>query len=137
MNPITGKPHSSQVLRAYDPPEKRWQAGHRGVDLAAQSGDPIRAASSGIVAFSGVIAGTPVISITHADGFRTTYQPVYSELSAGTEVVEGQFIGVLGSQNITHPGLHWGARLDSDNNGYINPLSLLATPVIRLKPVRS
>lgn len=132
-NPVTGQPHATQVLRAFDPPAKPWLAGHRGVDLAADPGARIYAAEDGVVAFAGLVAGTPVVSIDHADGIRTTYQPVYAWVSPGDSVTEGQVVGILGQPIGEDIGLHWGARTDKET--YINPLGLLDYPVIRLKPV--
>ncbi|MDO5075814.1 M23 family metallopeptidase [Corynebacterium sp.] len=133
VNPTDGQPHASAILRAYDPPPKPWLPGHRGVNLPATPGTPILAAEDGIVAFAGDVAGTPVVSIDHPDGIRTTYQPVHAWVAQGEHVNEGTVIGILGSPPANDPGLHWGARTDRDT--YLNPLSLLDTPTIRLKPV--
>lgn len=136
VDPSTGLPYATQVLRAFDPPEKPWLAGHRGVDLALAPGAPVRAAADGVVHFAGMVAGTPVVSIQHEeDGLRTTYQPVWAFVEVGQVVREGQEIGTLGypEQGDGYPGLHWGARVGKDE--YRNPLDLLEVPTIRLKPV--
>lgn len=133
VDPTTGFPSATRVLRGADIPEKNWLPGHRGVDLAAHTGQDVLAAEDGVVAFAGVVAGTPTVSIDHADGIRTTYQPVHAVVSAGDHVLEGQPIGRLGHPVDGYPGLHWGARTGPDS--YINPLSLLDAPAIRLKPV--
>lgn len=83
--------------------------------------------------FAGPIAGTPVISIQHADGQRTTYQPVFAWVQAGDAVARGQVIGTLGYPTNQHAGLHWGVKLA--DKVYRNPLELLEAPEIRLKPV--
>lgn len=112
--------------------------GHRGVDLALRIGSPVLAADAGTVAFVGNVAGTPVISIDHLDGIRTTYQPVHARVRQGDAVKTGEVIGTLarptGPQAHMQDGLHWGALVAKDT--YINPLSLLSTPTIRLKPTR-
>lgn len=123
---------SLHVLRPFDKPERDWLPGHRGVDLDLPVGGAVLAAGEGTVAFVGVVAGTPVVSVDHADGVRTTYQPVHARVSGGEEVVEGQLIGTLAHPVDGHAGLHWGARRGTDD--YLNPLSLLDAPVIRLKP---
>ncbi|WP_235428908.1 M23 family metallopeptidase [Corynebacterium argentoratense] len=90
------------------------------------------AAEDGVVAFAGVAVGVPTVSIQHADGIRTTYQPVLASVSEGQFVSSGESIGFL----VTHPrheGLHWGARIGKKD--YINPLSLLKRADIRLKPI--
>ncbi|SER40725.1 M23 family metallopeptidase [Corynebacterium cystitidis] len=133
IDPTTGETSAGRVLRGADIPEKNWLPGHRGVDLELAVGADVLAAEDGIVAFRGVVAGTPVISIDHADGIRTTYQPVHSLLDEGEPVSAGDVIGRLGHATDGYPGLHWGALIARDT--YINPLSLLDEPVIRLKPV--
>ncbi|MCZ9293331.1 M23 family metallopeptidase [Corynebacterium meitnerae] len=133
VDPTTGATTATRVTRGADIPEKNWMPGHRGVDLAARPGQDILAAEDGVVAFVGVIVGVPVISIDHADGIRTTYQPVFPTVAVGDSVREGQPIGRMAPPNGDHDGLHWGAKTGPD--AYINPLSLLEAPTIRLKPV--
>lgn len=130
VDPTTGMDHvSGGVTRAFDKPEHNWLPGHRGVDLALQVGEPVVAAADGTVAFTGTIAGTPVISLDHADAIRTTYQPVHARVRQGDAVTRGQMIGTLGHPTDT-PGLHWGAKVGEE---YLNPLDLLQAPTIRLK----
>lgn len=129
VSPTTGADHASGVTRAFDKPAKNWLKGHRGVDLAAEPGATIVAAGEGVVSYVGVIAGTPIVSIEHPDGIKTTYQPVHAVVARGDAVAEGQPIGRLAGTE----GLHWGALVAKDD--YINPLSLLKRPTIRLKPV--
>ena len=125
----TGTVH---VLRPFDLPAHNWLPGHRGVDLALPVGGQVVAADDGVVAFAGVVAGTPTVSVDHADGIRTTYQPVHARVTRGEAVREGQVIGVLGHPVDGYPGLHWGARRGASD--YLHPLGLLDAPVIRLKP---
>jgi len=68
VDPTTGAPGPGRVLRAFDKPEHNWLPGHRGVDMQLEVGDTVRAADDGVVAFVGMVAGTPVVSIDHADG---------------------------------------------------------------------
>lgn len=133
VDPVSTKPVASRVLRGFDPPAQRWEAGHRGVDLANTVGDNVYAAGAGTVAFTGIVAGKPVVSIDHADGIRTTYEPVFSQVNKGEKIEEGALIGTLAPANNGKPGLHWGARTGKDD--YLNPLSLLESPTIRLKPL--
>ncbi|WP_366181381.1 M23 family metallopeptidase [Actinomyces timonensis] len=122
------------VVEGFDPPAVAWGQGHRGVDLAVAAGSPVRAAGAGTVAFAGMVAGRPVVSIDHADGIRTTYEPVAPTVAAGDAVGAGQVIGTLlpGHRSDGVDALHWGAR--TGRKTYINPLRLLRPPVIRLKP---
>ena len=130
----TGVP--ATVVENFDPPAIVWGHGHRGVDLAAAEGTQIRSAAAGTVAFAGMVAGRPVVSIDHADGIRTTYEPVEPTVGAGDTVDVGQVIGTLlpGHRSDGVCALHWGARTGPKT--YINPLRLLQPAVIRLKPVR-
>lgn len=128
------KPVPGAVLRDYEPPAQRWEPGHRGVDLAATPGTPVAASAAGVVHFSGAIDGMTSVSIMHADGIRTTYQPLESLVRPGQEVTRGQIIGTLSSHpRHPEPGLHWGALRGRD---YLNPLDLLRRREIVLKPVR-
>lgn len=133
VDPASGKPSPARVLRGFDAPEQKWSPGHRGVDMALSVGSPVVAAEDGKVAFVGTVAGKPVVSINHADGVRTTYQPVHGSVKQGQEVREGQVIGRLGNPVDGYPGLHWGALIAKDT--YIDPLTLLDMPAIRLKPL--
>ena len=125
------------VLERFSPPPQRWLAGHRGVDLALPAGSPVMASYEGVVAFSGVVATKPVVSIDHSypPGLRTTYEPVVGIVKAGQSVRAGQVIGVLqaGHRSDGRDALHWGARFGRDR--YIDPLSLLRRPRIVLKPL--
>ncbi|MFD5867212.1 peptidoglycan DD-metalloendopeptidase family protein [Corynebacterium sp. NPDC060344] len=123
------KPVDGGVVKPYDPPAKRWLPGHRGVDLAAAVGAQVRASADGVVHFAGMVAGTPTVSVMHADGIRTTYQPVRWSVRRGERVRRGAVLGTLESG--PDPGLHWGALRGRD---YLNPMDLLSRRPIVLKP---
>ena len=126
-------PVASKVILPFKTPPEPWLSGHRGVDLEAAPGTPIRASLSGTIAFAGQVGGRPVVSIQHLDGIRTTYDPVISRRSRGDVVHRGDIIGVLANENeATHgPGLGWGAKI---GERYIDPLTLLGSSEVRLKP---
>lgn len=128
-------PGPAEVLEAFRPPAVAWGAGHRGVDLRLAAGSPVRCAGDGVVAFAGLVAGRPVVSVDHADGIRTTYEPVEPQVRAGQTVGRGQVLGTLlaGHRSDGVDALHWGAR--TGRRSYINPLRLLRPAVIRLKPL--
>ena len=132
-NPVTRLPRPNRVLRTFNKPAKNWLSGHRGVDLEATPNDPIYAAGAGTVIYAGTLAGIPTVSIEHPGGLRTTYQPVLPLVAVGDTMTRQQPIGTLAPGG-THgyPGLQWGAKFGADD--YINPLTLLPAPVIRLKP---
>ncbi|MGW5320319.1 M23 family metallopeptidase [Rhodococcus pyridinivorans] len=124
------------VSRQFDPPEQNWLPGHRGVDLDAHVGQTVLAAGDGVVAFAGVVAGKPVVSVDHEGGLRTTYEPVEAAVAAGRRVTRGDPIGTVVAG---HDGcaslacLHWGLRRGRAD--YLDPLPLVERPVIRLLPV--
>lgn len=128
------------IVHRFDPPEKRWLSGHRGVDLAAPAGTPVLAAGAGVINFSGTVAGKPVVSVRHPDGLLTTYEPVTAVLRKGAVVARGSAIGVLeaGHEGCTSPCLHWGARRGAGSSSeYFDPLALLGEIKVRLKPVEA
>jgi murein DD-endopeptidase MepM/ murein hydrolase activator NlpD len=136
--PLSPKP---AVLRAFDPPDKPWMSGHRGVDLgAAHDGVPVTSPASGTVTFVGVVVDRPVITIDHGGGLRSSFEPVESPLTAGAAVAKGEIIGTL---QAGHCGVvdcvHWGVRRADD---YVNPLEFVTDlrpsillPVSRAGPV--
>ncbi|NYH53690.1 MULTISPECIES: murein hydrolase activator EnvC family protein [Nocardiopsis] len=124
----------AQVLRPFDPPEQRWLPGHLGVDLAAEPGQEVRAAGPGRVRFSGTVAGTPVVSVSHG-GLRTTYLPVESGLARGDPVAAGDPLGTLAAAPFhcrDRPCLHWGLLRGAD---YLDPLGLFGLGEFRLLPL--
>ncbi|WP_435204427.1 M23 family metallopeptidase [Micromonospora sp. bgisy143] len=131
--PLDGPP---RLVRRFDPPPQPWLAGHRGVDLAAPAGAVVRSAGSGTVLFAGLVAGRPVVTVGHADGLRTTYEPVQPAVRPGQAVAAGAPLGELLPG---HPGcpadacLHWGLRRGEE---YLDPLALLGLGPVRLLPVR-
>ncbi len=130
--PIDGAP---VVVRRFTPPPEPWLPGHRGVDLAAPSGATVRAAGEGVVFFAVVIAGRGVLSIEHAGGLRTTYEPIEVAVPTGTRVDGGAVLGTLAAG---HPGcptgacLHWGLRR---GEVYLDPLGLIGPGRVRLLPL--
>lgn len=116
-------PLQGKVVGEFHPPEKRWMAGHRGIDIAGNVGSPIYAAASGVVAYAGVINDRPVISLDHGN-LRTTYEPVEAVVTQGEKVSAGQMIGILMSGHCPQVAcLHWGAKKPEDV--YLDPRLLL------------
>jgi murein DD-endopeptidase MepM/ murein hydrolase activator NlpD len=126
---------AARVVRPFDPPARPWLAGHRGVDLAGTPGATVRAAGAGRVRFAGRVAGRPVVSVDHADGLRTTYEPVEPGVRAGDRMVAGGPIGRLSAGHLGCAGpacLHWGLRR---GDVYLDPLILLGLGRVRLLPL--
>lgn len=117
--PVDGARHVVVPFRA---PAHEYGAGHRGIDIGVRADGVIRAPAAGIVAFRGTVVDRPLITIEHAGGYVTTFEPVVSSLSPGDEVDAGTEIGSLSVGGHSAPGtLHVGVRLDGD---YINPMLL-------------
>lgn len=129
--PLSGFP---AVLRPFEAPAHLYGPGHRGVDLGGQPGQQVLAAGAGVVAFAGMVAGRPVVSVDHPNGLRTTYEPVLATVAPGQQVARGQPIGVLqaGHEGCPRPAcLHWGVRRGAE---YLDPLWLLSPGRVRLLP---
>ena len=128
-----------RVVRVFDAPSPNWQAGHRGVDLAANPGQPVYAAADATVIFAGLLAGRPVVSLAHPGGLHTSYEPVRAEVRAGQAVASGAVLGELLAGHAGCPAvacLHWGAMWGPASGAdYLDPLGLLASTPIRLKPL--
>jgi len=118
------------VVRGYDAPSPDWNPGHRGVDLAGTPGQRVYAAGPATVVFAGLLAGRPVVSLAHPGGLRTSYEPVRTAETVIGELAAG------------HAGcraaacLHWGAMWGPASGAhYVDPLGLLRSTPIRLKPL--
>jgi hypothetical protein len=106
---------------------------HRGIDLAASAGSPVRAPLAGRVSFAGrvpAVGGGTVLTVTIATGSGSvTLLPLGSAtVKAGAELNEGDSVGVLGVEgdaSTTGTHLHVGAR---KGDLYIDPMTLIAAP---------
>ncbi|KAA8958492.1 MAG: M23 family metallopeptidase [Mycobacterium sp.] len=129
------------VLRAFDAPSPDWNPGHRGVDLAGAPGQPVYAAGAGTVVFAATLAGRPVVSIAHPGGLRTSYEPVRASVRVGQPVGAGTMVGELAAGHQGCPTaacLHWGAMWGPASRAdYVDPLGLLKSTPVRLKPLGS
>jgi len=106
-------------------------AQHRGIDIAADLGKPVRASADGVVIFSGWTydLGNLMI-IYHGDGFYTYYG--HNEqllLKRGSMVKKGEVIGLLGNSGVSSaPHLHfeiWKDGIALDPKEYILEFSQL------------
>jgi murein DD-endopeptidase MepM/ murein hydrolase activator NlpD len=128
------------VTRLFAPPPHPYGRGHRGADLAGRAGVTVLAAGDGTVVFAGRLATRGVVSVDHADGLRTTYEPVTPLVAAGVPVRRGDPLGTLDPGHGGCPVaacLHWGLRRAGARGGveYLDPLLLLGLGEVRLLPL--
>lgn len=129
---VAVRPVPGAVLRGFEPPTSPYGPGHRGVALAAGSGDEVVAALDGVVTWAGPVAGVGWVTVDHGGGLDTTYgdlDPV--AVTPGADVAAGDTLGWLAGR-ATH--LHWGARRDGE---YRDPLALLGRWRPRLVPTEA
>lgn len=127
------------VARPFANPEKRWQPGHRGADLAAVAGQIVYAAGAGRVHHVGRVDDRVVVSVLHPNGLLTTYEPIADPaVRAGDEVGRGSPLGTVEAGHEGCPTgvcLHWGLRRGAGRTAqYFNPLLLVGAAPVRLLP---
>ena len=132
---FTVRPLASEVVEPFVGPAAPWLAGHRGVDLRASVGTPVRAPGDAVVSFAGTVVDRPVLSLRHASsGSRevvSSFEPLDAAVRPGQVVRAGQVIGWVGrGGHCDSRCLHWGLRL---GGVYVDPLGWLAASV-RLLP---
>lgn len=118
--PVQPRPEVSRLFEL----EHRYGPGHRGIDLAVPAGTPVYAPDDGTVHFVGWVVDRPLLSVQHAGGIRSTFEPVDAVVAEGDAVTRGQLLGHVAESPKHAPsgGLHLGARLGDD---YLDPLALL------------
>lgn len=120
LKPVAGPITSSYGMRVH-PITGRYKL-HTGVDIAAPSGTPIRAADKGLVISTGWMkAYGQTVVVDHGSGVHTWYCHCSSILvSEGQLVSRGQVIARVGSTGMsTGPHLHFSVLRNGD---FVNPL---------------
>ena len=128
--PVNGRITSPYGLRRH--PILGYARMHKGLDIAAPSGTPIRAATDGVVAFAGRSGGYGnFVKIKHASGYASGYGHMKSiAVRSGTRVSQGQVIGYVGSTGIsTGPHLHYEVYR---NGAAVNPRNVSYSSVMQL-----
>ncbi|HZF14444.1 MAG TPA: peptidoglycan DD-metalloendopeptidase family protein [Steroidobacteraceae bacterium] len=96
---------------------------HKGVDYAAPTGTPVRAAGDGRVVTRGMKGGYGrVVVLEHGNGISTLYGHLSrfaANVNVGRRVTQGEVIGYVGMSGLaTGPHLHYEYRV---NGAHVNP----------------
>lgn len=114
-------PVKGNITSRYGDRESIRSHSHRGLDIAAKTGTPIKAAADGTVTYSGTMSGYGnLLRIDHGNGI-TTYYGHCSKLykKEGEKVKAGDVIAAVGNTgNSTGSHLHFEIRR---NGEYLNP----------------
>lgn len=116
-------PVEAPITHRFRPPMCLYCSGNRAIDYGPTLDLPIRAAASGVVSYSGPIAGAIWVTIEHRYGYRTSYGPLADRtVAAGETIATGQIIG-RGGPSLSFslrfgPGARPGGRRDEV---YVDP----------------
>ncbi len=120
--PANGRLSSGYGMRRH--PLLGYRRMHKGLDIAAPTGTPIRAPADGTVTFAGRNGGYGnFMRVRHSNGLSTGYGHVSRfAVRSGARVRQGQVIAYVGSTGVsTGPHLHWEVYR---NGQAINPNSV-------------
>jgi len=131
MEPI---PMPNNIDHGFD--EKRGNRTHGGIDIPAKVGTPIKSVADGQVIAAGQLDSKcgDGISISHADGFTSSYCHLSGiKVSKGENIKQGQVIGLTGgakgakgSGNSGGPHLHLTLKKDGQR---VDPLQYLGKSI--------
>ena len=138
------RPVRGPVVRAFALSADRFARGqHRGVDLAAPLGAPVRAACGGRVRFAGSVPGGGRTVSVACGRLRATYQHLGAvAVRRGQVLAPGATLGSVGRSGrprFPRPHVHLGAR-EAASGRYVDPLTLLGPdpradpPVVPVPP---
>ncbi len=120
---------SSRFTKARKHPVLGRTRAHQGVDFAAGTGTPIKAAGNARVAFVGWKGGYGrTVILDHGRGYTTLYGHLsgFGKIKKGQHVSQGTVIGRVGSTGLaTGPHLHYEFRI---NGVHRNPLAVTMPP---------
>jgi hypothetical protein len=127
------------VVRAFDPPDSPYGAGHRGIDIGVPVGTTVVAPDGGVVSFAGPVGGRLFMTVDHGGGLTSTASWLGSLLvRRNARVVRGQPMATTGwgHPDLSVPQLHFSVRLHGD---YVDPMAYLepvsVSSFIRLAPL--
>ena len=122
--PVMGRINSPFGWRTH--PITRRKDFHTGIDIKADRNDPIKAAGSGRIVYSGWMGGYgKVLVIEHSNGQSTLYAHCSTLLAGkGASVSSGQLVARVGTTGrSTGPHLHFEVR---NGNSPVNPIKYLS-----------
>src|ERR671935_97461 len=96
-------PVDGPVLRPFSFGSDPYAAGqHRGIDIGAPSGTPVRAAAGGMVSFAGTVPnGGKTVTILTSTGYAVTLVHLGSiRVLRGTTIEEGDNVGTVGPSGL-------------------------------------
>lgn len=123
--PALSWPLTGPITSGFGP---RWGRWHRGIDLAAPAGTPVRAAASGQVSGVGWTEDYGrTVEINHGGGTSSFYAHLSRVLvEPGQRVERGTIVSTVGrTGRTTGPHLHFEIRLEGEP---VDPLLLLPPP---------
>jgi len=123
------RPVAAAVVDDFREPACRWCPGNRGLEYGTAAGDQVSAVATGVVVFSGSVAGTRYVVVELADGLRITYGNLTGPLpTTDAVVVAGSVVGSAAGH------LHFGVR---EGDRYVDPAPMIGElrGVPRLIPV--
>lgn len=107
---------------------------HRGTDLQATTGTPVRAIGHGTVVSASYQAGYGnLVVIRHANGYASYYGHLSKILArAGQRVAQSDLVGLVGATGLaTGPHLHYGI---TKNGVWADPMRIQSPPAEPLRP---
>ena len=119
-------PMLTEVVDPFRPPGHIGASGNRGLEYGDTENEIVAAAADGHVLFAGPVAGRRAITISHADGIRTTYTGLFE-----IWVSEGQTVSRHSAIAVAAPGFHFGARIE---NHYLDPQILIDASQVQPQP---
>ena len=99
---------------------------HRGIDLRAGVGTPVKVSNSGFVRLArNLFYSGDIVIVDHGLGVFTNYAHLSKiEVMEGQYIARGDPIGLTGSTGrVSGPHLHWGVKV---NGVYVDPLQFLS-----------
>ena len=141
-------PAGGAVLQPFlfDPGHPYAAGQHRGLDIGGADGSAVVAPASGTASFAGTVPSSgKSVTIETPDGYSVTLTHLGSiTVARGAAVAEGAPVGTIGPSGdgeVAEPYVHLGVRLTAQEQGYLDPATLLpprgAAPPAEPAPVPS